>query len=62
MLCYVSSENAGSQEKMQSPKCQWRHFVLPAFSLAFWPAWQALANCPIYINTVKPLYLASPLI
>ena len=35
MLCYVSSENAGCQEKMPLPKCQWRHFVLPAFSLAF---------------------------
>ena len=35
MLCYVSSENAGSQEKMPLPKCRWRHFVLPAFSLAF---------------------------
>ena len=35
MLCYISSENAGSQEKMPLPKCRWRHFVLPAFSLAF---------------------------
>ena len=31
MLCYVSSENAGSQEKMPLPKCRWRYFVLPAF-------------------------------
>ena len=37
VLCYVSSENAGSQEKMPLPKCRWRHFVLPAFSLAFVP-------------------------
>ena len=29
------SENAGSQEKMPLTKCRWRHFVLPAFSLAF---------------------------
>ena len=35
MLCYVSSENACSQEKMLLPKCRLRHFVQPAFSLAF---------------------------
>ena len=35
MPCDVSSENAGSQEKMPLPKCRWRHFALPAFSLAF---------------------------
>ena len=32
MLCYVSSENAGSQEKMPLQKCHWRHFVLLASS------------------------------
>ena len=34
MLCYVSSENASSQEKMSLPKYRWRHFVLPAILLA----------------------------
>ena len=32
MLCYVLSENAGSQEKMLLQKCHWRHFVLLASS------------------------------